>query len=163
MKLKMKKLLKMLPPSYGELYEQGLIHNYNIEYHEKMVTNFPSRVMAGDQTLRDGEQQAGIFFTPDEKVELAKMMSDVGISTAEVAFPAVSDDEMKAAKMIAAENLQMMTFVMCRAINSDIDAALKADSRAIDLFTSSSEFHIRYKLKKTYLQHLGLIVSYFRH
>ena len=145
----MKKLLKLLPPSYGELYEKGLIHNYNIEYHEKMETNFPSRVGIGDQTLRDGEQQTGIFFTPDEKVEIAKVMSDVGISTAEIAFPAVSEDEMKAAKMIAAENLDMMTFVMCRAINSDIDAALKADARAIDLFTSSSEFHIRYKLKKT--------------
>ena len=145
----MKKFLKLIPPSYGELYEKGLIHNYNIEYHMKMETNFPSRVGVGDQTLRDGEQQAGIFFTPEEKLEIAKMMSDVGIPTAEIAFPAVSEDEMRAAKMIAAENLEMLTFVMCRAINSDIDAALKADTRAIDLFTSSSEFHIRYKLKKT--------------
>ena len=145
----MKKLLKLLPPSYGEIYEKGLIHNYNIEYHAKMETKFPSRVGIADQTLRDGEQQAGIFFTPEEKLELAKMMADVGVTAAEVAFPAVSEDEMKAAKMIAAENLEMTTFVMCRAINSDIDAALKSDIKFIDLFTSSSEFHIRYKLKKT--------------
>lgn len=145
----MNKLKKLLPPSYSEIYEKGLIHNYTIEYHEKMETNFPARVGIGDQTLRDGEQQTGVFFTPEEKLELAKMMSDVGVSTAEIAFPAVSEEEIKAAKLIAAENLKMLTFVMCRAINSDIDAALKADARAIDLFTSSSEFHIRYKLKKT--------------
>ncbi|NVM03020.1 MAG: hypothetical protein HWN67_11825, partial [Candidatus Helarchaeota archaeon] len=122
--MSMKKLKKLLPPSYGEIYDKGLIHNYTIEYHEKMETNFPARVGIGDQTLRDGEQQTGVFFTPEEKLELAKTMSDVGISTAEIAFPAVSEDEIKAAKLIAAENLKMLTFVMCRAINSDIDAAL---------------------------------------
>ncbi|TFG05215.1 MAG: homoaconitate hydratase [Promethearchaeota archaeon] len=148
-KLKMDKFLKKLPPDYAEFFEKGWIHNYTIEYHIENGTKFPSKVIIGDQTLRDGEQQTGVIFNPEEKVEIAKLFSEMGITTVEIGFPAVSEEEVKACKMIHAENLKFLPFVMCRAKASDIDKALEADSKAIDLFTSSSEFHIRSKLKMT--------------
>jgi len=148
-KLKMKRFLKKLPPDYAEIYEKGWLHNYTIEYHAEKGTSFPSQVIIGDQTLRDGEQQTGVIFSPEEKVEIAKLFSEMGINTVEIGFPAVSEEEVKACKMIHAENLKFLPFVMCRAKQSDIDKALECDAKAIDLFTSSSEFHIRAKLKIT--------------
>ncbi|MHA1145574.1 MAG: LeuA family protein [Candidatus Helarchaeota archaeon] len=148
-RLSMKKFLKRLPPSYAEIYEKGWIHNYTVEMHQELATKFPNMLIIGDQTLRDGEQQTGVIFSPEEKLEIAKMFAEIGIQTAEIGFPAVSEDEMKACKLIHSENLKFLPFVMCRAKQSDIDKALQCDSKAIDLFTSSSEFHIRAKLKLT--------------
>ncbi|NVM53715.1 MAG: homoaconitate hydratase [Candidatus Helarchaeota archaeon] len=148
-KLKMERFLKKLPPDYAEVFEKGWLHNYTIEYHEEMKTRFPGTVIIGDQTLRDGEQQTGVIFNPEEKVEIAKLFSEMGINTVEIGFPAVSEEEVKACKMIHAEGPKFLPFVMCRAKISDIDKALECDAKAIDLFTSSSEFHIRAKLKMT--------------
>jgi len=148
-KLKMSKFLKKLPPDYAEFFEKGWLHNYAVEYHEEKGTKFPSTVIIGDQTLRDGEQQTGVIFNPEEKVEIAKLFAEMGVTTVEIGFPAVSEEEVKACKMIHAENLKFLPFVMARAKISDIDKALEADAKAIDLFTSSSEFHIRAKLKMT--------------
>ncbi|NVM31678.1 MAG: homoaconitate hydratase [Candidatus Helarchaeota archaeon] len=148
-KLKMRKFLKKLPPSYAEVFEKGWLHNYTIEYHEATGTSFPAAVIIGDQTLRDGEQQTGVIFSPEEKVEIAKIFSEMNVTTVEIGFPAVSEEEVKACKMIHAENLKFIPFVMSRARTSDIDKALEADAKAVDLFTSSSEFHIRSKLKLT--------------
>ncbi|MHA1426142.1 MAG: LeuA family protein [Candidatus Helarchaeota archaeon] len=148
-KLKMSKFLKKLPSDYAEFFEKGWIHNYTIEYHEQKGTKFPSNIIIGDQTLRDGEQQTGVIFSPEEKVEIAKLFSEMGIDTVEIGFPAVSEEEVQACKMIHAENFKFLPFVMCRAKRADIDKALEADAKAVDLFTSTSEFHIRAKLKTT--------------
>jgi len=39
----------------------------------------PEKVKIHDVTLRDGEQQAGIIFTKDDKIRIAEKLSDVGI------------------------------------------------------------------------------------
>lgn len=148
-RLKMKKFLKRIPPEYAAFYEKEWIHNYTVEYHQEVATNFPGSLIIGDQTLRDGEQQTGVLFSPEEKLEIAKIFAEIGVTTAEIGFPAVSEEEMKACKLIHSENLGFIPFVMCRAKQADIDKALECDSSAIDLFTSSSEFHIRAKLKLT--------------
>jgi len=149
MKISKEKYLKLLPLSYAEIFEKGLIHNWTVEECANEF-EFPAMVGITDTTLRDGEQQPGVFFTPDQKVEIAKKLAEVGIMGAEIGYPAVSEEELKACKMIAAENIKgLLTFVMARAKKADIDAALDADAKAVDLFTSCSEFHITYKLKLT--------------
>jgi len=142
----MKKYLELLPPEYAKVYEDGLIHNWNVEEGWKDVSiETPLNII--DMTLRDGEQQTGIYFTPEEKLELFKLMEEVGFNGVEVGFPAVSEDEREACKLIFAEHPVGLNFVMSRAIQSDVDAAIAVGAPAIDLFTSSSDFHIQYKLK----------------
>jgi len=152
----MKKFLQKLPPDYAEFFEKGWLHNYTIEHHEELGTNFSPNVIIGDQTLRDGEQMAGVLFSPTEKLEIAKLFSEMNVTTVEIGFPAVSEEEVKACKMIHAENFKFLPFVMCRAKQFDIDKALEADAKAVDLFTSSSEFHIRAKLKITPEQNIEM-------
>jgi len=159
MKISKEKYLKLLPPSYAEIFEKELIHNWTVEECANEF-NFPAMVGITDTTLRDGEQQPGVFFTPDQKVEMAKKLAEVGIMGAEIGYPAVSKEELKACKMIAAENIKgFLTFVMARAKKVDIDAALDADAKAVDLFTSCSEFHIKYKLKITLEENIRMYLE----
>ena len=159
MKISKSKYLKVLPQSYAEIFEKNLIHNWTVEECADQF-DFPAMIGITDTTLRDGEQQPGVFFTPEQKVEMAKKLAEVGIMGAEIGYPAVSEEELKSCKMIHAENIKgLLTFVMARAKKSDIDAALDADAKAVDLFTSCSEFHITQKLKLTLEENISMYMD----
>jgi len=145
-KVDMKRFLKNLPPDRREIFEKGWIHNYVLE--SGLEYKFGNITFA-DTTCRDGEQMPGVVFTPDQKVEIVKVISEVGISLIEIGYPGVSPDEVEACKKIAADVPSAVCFVMSRANKRDIDAALKADAKVLDLFTSCSEFHIREKMGLT--------------
>ena len=50
----------------------------------------PKKVIVHDVTLRDGEQQAGVVFTKDDKVRIAEKLAEVGVHRIEAGMPAVS-------------------------------------------------------------------------
>ena len=55
-----------------------------------------------DTTLRDGEQTPGVAYTPDEKLQLARMLlEDVGVDRIEIAGTRVSDGEREGARKVA--------------------------------------------------------------
>jgi len=146
MKISNEKYLDLLPESYSNLYKQGLLHNWNTEAGWKdLEINTPLKVI--DMTLRDGEQTPGVYFTPEQKLEIFKKMENLEFFGGEIGFPAVSDDEMKACKLIYDENPKGLYFVMARATKSDIDKVLDVGGFAVDMFTSSSPLHIQYKQK----------------
>ncbi|NHI91519.1 MAG: homoaconitate hydratase [Candidatus Lokiarchaeota archaeon] len=145
-KVNMKNFLKGLPPERREIFEKGWIHNYALEPEELVSQyNFGSITFA-DTTCRDGEQMPGVVFTPEQKLEIVHMLGDVGITLVEIGYPGVSKDEVKACKMIAENVPKAICFVMSRANKRDIDAAIEAEAKALDLFTSCSEFHVREKM-----------------
>lgn len=49
-------------------------------YVKEVIEDFkpPNQVKIHDITLRDGEQQAGIIFTKDDKVRIAEKLAEVG-------------------------------------------------------------------------------------
>src|ERR1700690_1151834 len=55
-----------------------------------------------DTTLRDGEQSPGATLTSDEKVEVARALSRLGVDVIESGFPAASPDDLEAVRRIAA-------------------------------------------------------------
>ena len=59
-----------------------------------------------DATLREGEQAAGVSFTIDEKIEIAKKLDDIGVNIIEAGHPLVSKDVFEAVKRIAGEKLK---------------------------------------------------------
>src|SRR4051812_49939003 len=60
------------------------------------------RVGLYDTTLRDGEQTVGVVLDPDEKLEIARLLDELGIDRIEAGFPRVSDDDWQAVERIAA-------------------------------------------------------------
>jgi len=58
-------------------------------------------IVISDGTLRDGEQQPGIVFSPEDKVRLAQALDEIGIPEIEVGMPSVSQQEQEAIKSVA--------------------------------------------------------------
>ncbi len=106
------------------------------------------RITLCDDTLRDGEQTVGVAFTVEQKVEIARLMLDAGITHFTVGFPAVSDQEREAARAIraiggSAEGL----YPFARALRGDIEVAMQCGYENVALFIPISDLHLEYKLQ----------------
>ena len=49
--------------------------------------NFAEKIQLHDVTLRDGEQQAGLVFSHDDKIAIAERLAEVGIHRIEAGPP----------------------------------------------------------------------------
>lgn len=123
----------------------NLIHDNSAEYIKNH--DLPRRVYMWDETLRDGEQTPGVFFTLNEKIQIAKLLDEIGIFMIDLGFPSVSEEEKKIIKIIARENLNAKTGVTVRANIEDIDDALYCDVNRVFIFISTSPLHMKTKLK----------------
>lgn len=103
-----------------------------------------------DTTLRDGEQAAGVSFSPEQKLEIAGKLDELGLQEIEAGFPFVSREERKAVKQIAGEGLKAGILTLARVKKEDIDAAIDCGADGIILFASVSELHLRHKMHKTF-------------
>jgi len=126
----------------------------------------PNEIKIYDTTLRDGEQTPGVAYSPEQKYEITKMISDIGVHIIDVGFPFVSSSERETLRKIIEgkrlgeirEDLEIL--VMCRANKNDVDATLKtlegvgAKPSEITFltFTSASDLHIKVKLGPTLLK-----------
>jgi isopropylmalate/homocitrate/citramalate synthase len=91
----------------------------------------PARLSVHDVTLRDGEQQAGVAFTADEKVRIAEALAEAGVDRIEAGLPAVSPADLEAVKRIAAAGLPSRVFAFSRCMVSDVELALEAGVKGI--------------------------------
>lgn len=105
------------------------------------------RVRIFDTTLRDGEQTPGVTVTPEQKVQIAIRLDQLGVDVIEAGFPIVSAGEMKAVKEIARHGLRAEVCGLARATEADIDAAIKCDLKYVHTFIATSDIHMQYKLK----------------
>ncbi|MDH5615529.1 MAG: pyruvate carboxyltransferase [Acidimicrobiia bacterium] len=87
--------------------------------------SLPERVTIHDVTLRDGEQQAGVEFTADDKVRIAEALSEAGIHRIEAGLPAVSPADTEAVKRIVAAGLEAEIYAFSRCMISDVELALE--------------------------------------
>jgi isopropylmalate/homocitrate/citramalate synthase len=78
-----------------------------------------------DTTLRDGEQTVGVVLSPDEKLEIARLLDDLGIDRIEAGFPRVSDDDWQAVAKIAAAGLSAEIWGFSRAVPADLEALVE--------------------------------------
>lgn len=109
----------------------------------------PKDIIVYDTTLRDGEQTPGICFTPDEKIDIAIKLDELGVNQIEAGFPVVSDGERRAIRNIMKQSLNSEILALTRTLKSDIDVALSCDVDGIITFIGASDLHLKYKLKMT--------------
>ncbi len=78
-----------------------------------------------DTTLRDGEQTVGVVLDPEQKLELARALSEAGIRRIEAGFPRVSEEDYEAVRLIAAAGLEAEIWGFSRAVRSDVEALVE--------------------------------------
>ena len=117
------------------------------------------KIIIFDTTLRDGEQSPGASLNTEQKLEIAKQLSILGVDVIEAGFPAASDGDFEAvsliAKKIPAEHSSSgggpIICGLARALKKDIDICFDAIKHAkknrIHTFLAVSPIHMKYKLK----------------
>jgi len=140
-----------------------------------------------DTTLRDGEQSPGATLTSDEKLEVAKTLSRLGVDVIEAGFPAASPDDLSAVQRVAelvgrvcpegrpARPWKSGEFSLeppiiaglARATQKDIDGAYAGVRAAkhprIHTFLATSPIHREHKLRMTREQVVSRAVEMVRY
>ncbi len=114
-----------------------------------MSVLFASKLRFFDTTLRDGEQTPGVSLNPDQKLEIATRLADVGVDVIEAGSAATSAGEQDAIRLIANAGLPTETCTFVRAINADIDYAADNGADSVHLVIPVSDLHIEKKLRRT--------------
>ena len=121
------------------------------------MTNKYIRIL--DTTLRDGEQTPGVSLTPEDKIEIAKQLSKLGVDVIEAGFPSSSEGEKKVVKEIAKLDLTSEICALSRATQGDIDAALECEVDLIHVFIPTSPVQMKYAVNLTPEQVLSSAVE----
>ena len=91
----------------------------------------PETIEIHDVTLRDGEQQAGVEFTADDKVRIAEALSASGIHRIEAGLPAVSPSDTEAIRRMVALDLDAEIYAFSRCMVSDVELALDVGATGV--------------------------------
>jgi isopropylmalate/homocitrate/citramalate synthase len=78
-----------------------------------------------DTTLRDGEQTVGVVLDPAQKLEIAKLLDELGVDRIEAGFPRVSQDDWDAVKLISDAGLRAQVWGFSRAVPADLEALVE--------------------------------------
>ncbi len=127
--------------------EARLVEDYHPE--TARLRSIPDPIVFWDETLRDGEQTPGVHFSPEEKLRVATLLSDIGISVVNAGIPVVSEEEARAVKLLAGAGLKCHILAAARTVPSDVDAVIRSGATHIAIFVAASQVHLRYKLKMT--------------
>lgn len=99
---------------------------------------FPSDLKIHDVTLRDGEQQAGIEFSAEDKLRIAEGLAEAGVQRIEAGLPAVSPEDEKAVKMIVDAELPASIYAFSRCMVDDVKRALDCGVEGVIMEVPSS-------------------------
>ncbi len=106
-----------------------------------------------DTTLRDGEQSPGVALSVPQKLEIAHALGRMGVDIIEAGFPITSQGDFDCVSRIAREVRGPVICGLARTHKQDIERAAQAlesaDKWRIHTFTSASDVHLKYMLKKT--------------
>jgi isopropylmalate/homocitrate/citramalate synthase len=110
---------------------------------DEFYPHVPASVEIIDCTLRDGEQAPGVWFSLQEKLELAKALSDAGIAVLDAGFPASSDGEIESLQAMRDLKLRASIGATARPLHRDVAAAAKSGADEVFLFMPTSELRLR--------------------
>lgn len=121
------------------------------------------RVFIFDTTMRDGEQSPGAAMSLDNKIELGRLLDQIGVDIIEAGFPASSVGDFEAVKAVASICENATVAGLSRANEKDIrrcgEAVRHAKRGRIHTFISTSPIHRKHKLQMEAHQVLEHVTS----
>ncbi len=132
---------------FKKLEAQGLIANYN-RLRKNLPPKLPERVYMVDETFREGIKAPMVFLTYVEKLKLAKMMDETGLSIINVGFPGLSEEEKRSVKRIVNESFEHAKLTASSgAIKAHVDACLEVGMKEINIEAAINGLNLQYRLK----------------
>ncbi len=113
-----------------------------------MTDKLLPHIVINDTTLRDGEQSAGVAFSLDEKLGIARGLDALGVPELEIGIPAMGETEREAIRGVASLALKARLMVWSRMQRDDIALAANLGAHLIDISVPASDQHLRSKLQK---------------
>lgn len=134
---------------FKKLEAQGLIANYN-RLRKNLPPKLPERAFIWDETFREGIKSPTIYLTYFEKVKLAKLMDEVGISIINVGFPALSEEEKRNVNRIVNESFSHAKLTAsAEPTKNSVDACLECGIKEITIESPVNGLNLQYRLKTT--------------
>ena len=113
-----------------------------------MTDKHRTDIVINDTTLRDGEQSAGVAFSLDEKLDIARGLDALGVPELEIGIPAMGDTERDGIRAVVSLGLNARLMVWSRMNRGDIALAANLGAHLIDISVPASDQHLRSKLQK---------------
>lgn len=133
-------------------------------------SNKKEKIIVFDTTLRDGEQASGFHMFPEEKLEIAKKLAELGVDYIEAGFAISSPGDSEAIYKICEQVTETRIASLARTRIEDIDAAAKALKPAIErgmarihTFIATSDIHTEKKLRKSKEEIIEMAVNAIKH
>src|SRR5712675_1948552 len=82
-----------------------------------------------DTTLRDGEQTVGVVLSPQQKLEIALKLDELGIGRIEAGFPRVSPEDAEAIQLMQKARIKAELWGFSRAVKADVDELVRLELR----------------------------------
>jgi len=113
---------------------------WNFDEEVRAAIAFDPQPRLHDVTLRDGEQQAGIVFTRDDKIRIAETLAEAGVHRLEAGMPVVSKSDELAVREIAKrlEKSKTEVFGFARCMVDDVKRSVDAGVKGIVMEVPSS-------------------------
>ena len=96
-----------------------------------------------DTTLRDGEQTVGVVLSPQQKLEIARKLDELGISRIEAGFPKVSPEDAEAIQLMQKANLQAELWGFSRAVRGDVEELVRLGLHASVIESPTSDIKLK--------------------
>jgi isopropylmalate/homocitrate/citramalate synthase len=153
--------------------DRSCIWTGEVNTYAQAYVPFQGRVRFYDTTLRDGEQSVGVVLSPDDKLEIAYLLDQLGIDRIEAGFPRVSEDDRHAIQRILEAGLRAEIWGFSRALLADVQAVVDLGLEATVIEAPISDLKLRAlgvdrdtMLRRvhdavSYAQRAGLRVAFF--
>ena len=82
-----------------------------------------------DTTLRDGEQTVGVVLSPQQKLEIARKLDELGVSRIEAGFPRVSAEDAEAIQLMQKAGIKAELWGFSRAVATDVGELVRLNLR----------------------------------